>query len=70
MIPGWTEGVQLMSVGSKFKFTIPSDLAYGERDMGTIPANSVLVFDVELLGIGEEAPAEEAPAAEAPAEKK
>jgi FKBP-type peptidyl-prolyl cis-trans isomerase FkpA len=38
--------------------------------MGTIPANSVLVFDVELLGIGEEAPAEEAPAAETPAEKK
>ncbi|EGM77087.1 FKBP-type peptidyl-prolyl cis-trans isomerase [Rheinheimera sp. A13L] len=62
VIKGWTEGVQLMSVGSKFKFTIPSDLAYGERDMGTIPANSVLVFDVELLGIGEEAPAEEAPA--------
>ncbi len=66
VIKGWTEGVQLMSVGSKFKFTIPAELAYGESDMGTIPANSVLVFDVELLGIGEEAPAAE----EAPAEKK
>jgi len=63
VIKGWTEGVQLMSVGSKFKFTIPSDLAYGERDMGTIPANSVLVFDVELLGIGEEPEAEAKPEA-------
>ena len=51
VIPGWSEGVQLMKVGSNFEFTIPSALAYGPSGTGPIPPNSVLVFDVELLEI-------------------
>ncbi|WP_354623620.1 FKBP-type peptidyl-prolyl cis-trans isomerase [Psychromonas sp. MME2] len=51
VIPGWTEGLQLMSVGDKFKFVIPADLAYGDQGAGSIPANSTLIFDVELLDI-------------------
>jgi FKBP-type peptidyl-prolyl cis-trans isomerase FklB len=51
VIPGWSKGVQLMKVGSKFEFTIPSALAYGPSGTGPIPPNSVLVFDVELLEI-------------------
>lgn len=52
VIPGWTEGVQLMKVGDKFKFEIPPNLAYGQASPSpTIPANSTLVFEVELLGI-------------------
>jgi FKBP-type peptidyl-prolyl cis-trans isomerase FkpA len=52
VIPCWTEGVQLMKVGGKAKLTCPSAIAYGERGAGNeIPPNSILNFEVELLGI-------------------
>jgi len=66
VIPGWVEGLQLMHVGEKYKLYIPSELAYGEQSPSPlIPANSVLVFDLELLDIkgdGAEQPAAEQPA--------
>lgn len=51
VISGWTEGVQLMVVGDKTRFFIPSHLAYGNRSTGKIGAGSLLIFDVELLEI-------------------
>lgn len=54
VIPGWTEALKLMKVGDKWQLFIPSDLAYGARGAGPdIGPNSVLVFDIELLGIEE-----------------
>lgn len=52
VIPGWTEGVQLMKEGAKYQFTIPSKLAYGSRGAGgVIGPDETLIFDVELLKV-------------------
>lgn len=52
VIKGWTEGIQLMSKGSKYRFYIPSDLAYGDNGAGAaIPAGATIIFDVELVGV-------------------
>lgn len=71
VIAGWTEGLQLMPVGSKYRFQIPSELAYGEKGYEpAIPPNSDLTFEIELLDIAPaQGPAQgQAPAEEAPAE--
>jgi FKBP-type peptidyl-prolyl cis-trans isomerase FklB len=52
VIPGWTEGVQLMKEGAKYTFFIPSDLAYGPQGIpNVIPPHSTLIFDVELIKV-------------------
>ena len=52
VIPGWTEGLQLMPTGAKYRLYIPSELGYGSRGAGAdIPPNAALVFDVELIPI-------------------
>lgn len=52
VIPGWTEGLQLMPTGAKYRLYIPSELGYGARGAGgDIPPNAALIFDVELISI-------------------
>lgn len=51
VISGWTEALQMMPVGSKWRLYLPPHLAYGSMQVGSIPPNSTLIFEVELLGI-------------------
>ncbi len=69
VIPGWTEALQMMKVGSKYKLFIPAELAYGPSGRPGIPANSALIFDVELLDIVKGVAKPAAPAAKPAAAK-
>jgi len=51
VIPGWTEGVQRMKPGGRYRLTVPADLAYGERGISRVPGNATLVFDIELVDV-------------------
>ncbi|MEM9263153.1 MAG: FKBP-type peptidyl-prolyl cis-trans isomerase, partial [Pseudomonadota bacterium] len=51
VIPGWTEALQLMKPGDRWMLYLPSDIAYGERETGSIPANSDLIFEVQLMAV-------------------
>ncbi|RRA44251.1 FKBP-type peptidyl-prolyl cis-trans isomerase, partial [Cronobacter sakazakii] len=62
---GWTEGLKNIKKGGKIKLVIPPELAYGKNGVPGIPANSTLVFDVELLDINPAAKADAAPKAAA-----
>jgi len=56
VIPGWTEGLQHMTIGSKYKLYIPYQLGYGIQGSGPIPGGAVLIFDVELLDVKKKNP--------------
>jgi len=59
VVKGWTEALQMMHIGDKWKLYIPSELGYGDRGSGAIPGGSVLVFEIELVGVKPAATAEE-----------
>ncbi len=53
VIPGWAEGIKFMSPGDKYRFYIPSNLAYGSKGNGAVPGHAVLIFEIELIALKE-----------------